>query len=393
MTHPVLEYINEHADRLRELAPESEKLGRLTDESAQIVRDSGVMRLLQAKEYGGYEEHPKVFIEAVTALAKVDPASGWIAGVVGVHPWELSMADPKLQEELWGENNDTWIASPYALTGVARKVEGGYILNGRWQFSSGTDHCDWIVIGALAADEQGTPLNPVVGLHVVLPRKDYTIIEDSWDVIGLRGTGSKDMTVEEAFIPDHRVIFADDAFDGTLAEKSGRTETVFKIPFWAMFPLGITTATVAICEGGLDMIWEYQQDRMMGAGTMVKDDPYILHALAEAAAEIDASKAHLLHNINEVYDMIDRGEEITMQHRAKIRRDQIRAAGRAVNALDQAFARSGGSALRYDKPLQRYWRDAHAGMNHAIHTSGTLYHVSALYSIGVEPPANLKFMI
>lgn len=393
MSHPVLDYIDQHAQRLRDLAPESEKLGRLPDESAKIVRDSGVMRLFQAKEYGGYEAQPAIFVEAVTALAKADPAAGWVAGVVGVHPWELSMADPKLRDELWAQDNDTWIASPYALTGVARRVDGGYILNGRWQFSSGTDHCDWVVIGALAADEHGTPLNPVVGLHVVLPREDYAIVEDSWDVIGLRGTGSKDLSVEEAFIPDYRVILADDAFDGTLAEKSDRTNTVYQVPFWAMFPLGITAATVAICEGGMQAIWDYQQDRMLGMGTMVKNDPYILHALAEAAAEIDASKAHLLHNINGVCAKLSRGEEITWEHRARIRRDQIRAAWRAVNALDEAFARSGANALRYDKPIQRYWRDAHAGLNHAIHTSGTLYHASALYSIGAEPPANLKFMI
>jgi 3-hydroxy-9,10-secoandrosta-1,3,5(10)-triene-9,17-dione monooxygenase len=392
-THPVVMFINEHADRLRELAPECEKLGRLTDETVQIMRDSGVMRLFQAKEYGGFEARPDVFVEAVSALAMVDPAAAWVSGVVGVHPWELSMADPKLREELWGVDQDTWIASPYALTGVARKVEGGYILNGRWQFSTGTDHSDWVVIGAIAADESGVPLDPFTGLHVTLPRKDYTIVDDSWDVIGLRGTGSKDLIVEEAFIPDYRVILADEAFEGTLAASSDRTDPSYKVPFWSIFPLGITAAAVGICEGGLDVIWKYQNDRMLGMGTMVKNDPYILHALAEAASEIAASKAHLLHNINEVYDLYASGGEMTFEHRARVRRDQIRAAWRAVSALDEAFARSGANALRYDKSIQRYWRDAHAGMNHAIHTSGTIYHASALASLGAEPPANLTFMI
>ena len=83
------------------------------------------------------------------ATAALDPASGWVSGVVGIHPWLLAFADARVQEEVWGDDTETWIASPFSRSGVARPVERGYIFDGRWQFSSGTDHCDWIFLGAM----------------------------------------------------------------------------------------------------------------------------------------------------------------------------------------------------------------------------------------------------
>mgnify|MGYP003690135367 FL=1 len=198
MTERVIDRINDLADQLREQAWEAEKLGKLPDETAKMLRAAGPIRLLQSKGYGGYEVHPREFAETVMAPAALDPASGWICGVVGVHPWQVAFADPKVAAEMWSQDQDVWMASPYAPTGVAKPVDGGYIFNGRWQFSSGTDHCDWIILGALLGDGEGKPLMPPKMLHMILPRQDYEIVEDSWNVVGLRGTGSKDIIVRDA---------------------------------------------------------------------------------------------------------------------------------------------------------------------------------------------------
>ena len=158
--------------------------------------------MLQPKTHGGCEAHPREFAETVMRIASLDGAAGWVAGVVGVHPWEMAMADPRVQEEVWGAGPDTWIASPYAPMGILRPVDGGYVFNGRWQFSSGTDHCDWIFLGAMLGDADGTMVDAAAcSYHVILPRSDYEIVEDSWDVVGLRGTGSKDIIVKDAFVP------------------------------------------------------------------------------------------------------------------------------------------------------------------------------------------------
>ena len=149
MTERVIDRVMEMAGQLREQGAEAEKIGQLTDQTAKAMKAAGNIRLLQPSKYNGFEVHPREFAETVMATASLDPAAGWINGVVGVHPYQLAYADPKVAEEIWGADVDTWVASPYAPQGVAKPVDGGYIFNGRWQFSSGTDQCEWIILGAM----------------------------------------------------------------------------------------------------------------------------------------------------------------------------------------------------------------------------------------------------
>jgi len=394
MPHVVLSQIDEIADQLASTADQTERIGKLSDESVKLMRQAGVMRMLQPADFGGYAAHPREFAEAVMAVAKVCGSTGWVCGVGGVHPWEMALMDRKLQAEVWGENSDTWIASPYAAQGIATPTDGGYTLKGRWNFSSGTDHCDWIFLGALVAGPDGRPAQPIKAMHVVLPRKDYTIVEDSWDVIGLSGTGSKDIIVDDAFIPAYRTIDSDEVASGAdIAEKACRSETLYKLPFWSMFPLGITAAVIGITEGCLAAHLNYQRNRVTAMGTKIKDDPYVLYAISEAAAEIAASRLQLLDGISRLYDIADAGRPINFEDRSLVRRNQIRSAWRAVAAADEIFARSGGNAARKNNPLQRFWRDAHVGLGHAIHTPGTVYHSTALTTMGIEAPGPLRGMI
>lgn len=389
MPHQVLDAIADRADEIRALGPANEALGRLHDQSAKALREASVIRMLQPRAYGGLEAHPREFAETVMKIASLDGATGWVSGVVGVHPWEMAMADPQVQQEIWGtdgEHADTWIASPYAPMGVLRPVDGGHLFSGRWQFSSGTDHCDWIFLGGFLAGPDGKKLSPPASVHVILPRADYEIVDDSWDVVGLRGTGSKDIVVRDAFVPDHHVIEFAKVVDGTQAKEAGLTNPAYHLPFSAAFPLGITAAVIGICEGALAHHLDYQRGRVQITGTAVKDDPYVLYAISEAAAEIAASRAALLDNICEVYDTVAAGREISFERRAVGRRTQVRAAWRAVRAVDEIVARSGGNAMRMDNPIQRFWRDAHTGLAHAIHVPGAVYHVAAMTELGIEPP-------
>jgi 3-hydroxy-9,10-secoandrosta-1,3,5(10)-triene-9,17-dione monooxygenase len=364
MTKRVIDRVMDIADQLREQAVEAERIGRLTDQTTKAMKEVGSIRLLQTAKYGGYEVHPREFAETVMATAALDPAAGWITGVVAVHPYQLAYADPRVAEEIWADDFDTWVASPYAPQGVAKPVDGGYLFSGHWQFSSGTDQCDWIILGAMLGDADGTPVMPPQMLHMILPRKDYQIVEDSWNVVGLRGTGSKDIIVRDAFVPDYRTMDAAEVMDGTAQRKAGMTKPLYLMPWSTMFPLGITAAVVGIAEGALAAHLDYQRDRVGATGTAIKDDPYVMYAIGEAAADINAARQELLANVDRIYDIVEAGKDVSFQDRAAGRRTQFRAAWRAVMAVDQIFSRSGGSALRMDKPLQRYWRDAHAGLAH-----------------------------
>lgn len=393
MTHEVVDRIEELGPRLAALADGNEKLGKLSDETVGLLRSAGVLRLLQPVKFGGYAAHPRDFAEAVMAVASHDGAAGWVAGVVGVHPWEAAQMDPRLAQDIWNESPDTWIASPYMPNGIAEPVEGGYILNGRWPFSSGADHCEWDFLGALVGDGKGKPLMPPTVLHVILPRSDYQIIDDSWDVVGLSGTGSKDVVVEGAFVPEYRTINQEDVQAGEAAERNGATETLYRLPFSAMFPLGITAAVIGICEGALAAHVNLQRDRVAVTGVQVRDDPYALYATGEAAAEIAASRVQLIDGISRLYDLVDAGKPVTLEDRATVRRNQVRCAWRAVSALDEIFARSGGNVIRRDNPLQRFWRDAHVGLQHMIHVPGSTYHGSALAQMGLDLPAPMRILI
>ncbi len=393
MSERVIDQVAALADQFRGQAAEAEKIGKLTDETVKHMKAAGNIRLLQPKSHGGLEVHPREFAETVMAIAALDPSAGWINGVVGVHPYQLAYADPKVADEIWADDVDTWVASPYAPQGIARPTDGGYIFNGRWQFSSGTDHCDWIFLGALLGDSDGKPLMPPQMMHMILPRKDYEIVEDSWDVVGLRGTGSKDVIVRDAFVPSYRTMDAMKVMDGSAQREAGMTETLYLMPWSTMFPLGISAATIGIAEGALGAALDYQRERVNSSGVAIKDDPYVMYAIGEAAADINAARQELLANADRIYDMVAAGRDVSFEVRAAGRRTQVRAVWRAVSAVDEIFARCGGNGTRMDKPLQRYWRDVHVGQAHAIHVPGTIYHASALSSLGVDPPGPLRAMI
>ena len=393
MVQEVFDRVEAAAEYLRGQSAEAEQLGRLPDETAACLKETGVLRMLQPCDYGGYEAHPNEFYRAVMAVAEKDPSAGWIAGVVGVHPWETAVNDDRLQQELWGEDPDTWMASPYAPMGMAVPVDGGYRLTGRWSFSSGTDHCNWLVLGALVGTEEGKPAEPFRSLHVMLPRPDYEIIHDSWNVVGLQGTGSKDVVVSDAFIPDYRAIDAASLMDGSAFRVSKRDQALYRMPWSAVFPCAIQSAVLGICQGALNAALEYQKNRV-GFGGATAEDPYMMSAIGEAAAEIRSSKATLFYNIDEMFDLVSNGEDVSMTMRAAGRRDQVRGTWRAVRAVNELFTRCGGNSLRTDMPMHRFWRDANAGLNHAAFTTGAIYHASAAFEMGLMPEALLpKSMI
>jgi 3-hydroxy-9,10-secoandrosta-1,3,5(10)-triene-9,17-dione monooxygenase len=384
--HEVMQRVEESAEVFRQSAAESEKLGRLSDVSAKQLRETGVIRLLQPREYGGYEAHPVEFFETVLKVGSLCGSAGWVSGVVGIHPWQLGQWDKRLQQELWGEDPDTWIASPYAPIGRARKVEGGYRFSGRWPFSSGTDHCDWIILGGLMVDDEGKVLDPEPH-NFVLPRSDYTIHHDSWDVLGLRGSGSKDVSVADAFIPDYRVNKPANFVDGYQAELVGRDAALYRLPFGTIFPAAINCATLAMAEGALGAFIAFTQDRVTGRGPKAAADPVQTIALGEAAADVAASHVQFMDDWNRLYDLVEAGHTLTREQRIVVRRNGVRAVRRAVDAVDRLFMNAGGAALQQREPLQRFWRDLHAGMNHMCNVAHPLYQAygADLFGLEVDP--------
>jgi alkylation response protein AidB-like acyl-CoA dehydrogenase len=388
--HEVFQRIEEASDELAARSPDADRLGRLTDEAAKALKGTGVVRMLQPKEHGGDEADPRDFLAAVMEVGHSCPSAGWISGVVGVHPWELALSDERLQEEVWGQDADTWIASPYAPMGTATPVDGGYTVNGRWSFSSGTDLCDWVVLGASVpgGGKDGVPFM----VHVMLPRTDYRIDADSWQVMGLEGTGSKDVVIEDAFVPTYRTIDAVKVMDGRAGREADRG-ALYRMPWSTIFPCAIAAGLIGIAEGVLEQALDYQRSRVNAVGVDQVSDPHSRRTLGEAAADLRGARTQLLFGVGELYERLEAGHEPTMEDRVAMRRDQVRVAWRAMEAADRAFTCCGGNAVRLDKPVQRFWRAMHAGMNHAVFVPGPVFDDAAGMLMGQKPsgPAAVTF--
>lgn len=385
--HPVRETITGNIERLVQQEEPSNALGRVTDEAARLLRESGLVRMLQPREYGGYEADPREFCEIVIDLAARAPSIGWVGCVVGVHPFQFGQGDPRLQEEVWGKDVDTWTASPYAFIGRARRVDGGFILNGQWPFSSGTDHCKWVVIGGLAESEGGPAGQFTVPYHFVLPRSDYEILQDSWNVMGLSGTGSKDILVKDAFVPDYRTYNVADLNERVYASRFRPGSPLYQIPFDLFFPGAIASATLGIAAGVVQHFAEYTEGRVSRMGTKATQNPYHMASLGAALADIDASRQHVLSEIGEIYRFAVGGGRVTREMKYKARVNQVRAVRRAAEAAACVFKHAGGNASRITNPIQRNWRDLSVAMGHACNVDDPVYaaYAGSLYGIPIPP--------
>lgn len=359
----VLAAVRELVPALRERAAEAEELRRVPDASIKEIEETGFFRLLQPRAYGGYAADPTVFYDAVKEIATACGSTGWVASVVGVHPWHVALYDPKAQEEVWGTDRTTRIASSYAPTGKVTPVEGGFRISGRWHFSSGCDHADWALLGGLVLGEDGTP----VDMRTFLVPKSQYVIDPVWDTVGLRGTGSNDVVIEDAFVPEHRALSFGPVTALQTPGQELNPEPLYRLPYASVFTTTISAPIVGIAEGAYASYVEATKQRIrVSYGQKVAEDPFAQVRIARAAGDIDASWLQLRRNISELYDLARRGEEPPMELRARTRRDQVIATERAVAAVDLLMENAGGNVMRTGpNPVQRAWRDAHTGRGHA----------------------------
>jgi alkylation response protein AidB-like acyl-CoA dehydrogenase len=388
-TISVSESIAAHADVLRDNGIKGDDLGRLTDETVQTLKKTGITRMTQPRDFGGLETHICDYFKAVIEVGALDGNAGWISGVVGVHPHGLAHGHRQLQEELWADDPDTWIASPYAPLGRAKVVDGGYILNGHWGFSSGTDHCTWIVLGGMVVNANDEVIDPLPK-HFVLPRQDYEILHDSWEVFGLKGTGSKDIIVKDLFVPTYRVIDTAGLAEGTGGHDPVRHEsTLYRLPRNLVFSGIITAGTLGLAKGSLNAFIDWSRGRETRNGR-ADLDPSQLVAVGAAAADIDASITHVLQDMEAIWDQCDRGEVPSFEDRLRVRRNQLAASHRAVSAADDVFKLSGGGAIHLKHPLQRFWRGAQTALHHASNQTQAVFNGYGLSTFGHEVPAHVR---
>jgi 3-hydroxy-9,10-secoandrosta-1,3,5(10)-triene-9,17-dione monooxygenase len=281
-----------------------------------------------------------------------------------VHPWQLALFPDEAQIDVWGDDADTLISSSYAPTGRVEVVDGGYRVAGRWSFSSGCDHARWVFLGAAVLGHDGVPVD--FGT-VLLPRRDYAI-DDVWDTVGLRGTGSNDIVVTDAFVPAHRFLSFADTSRCECPGQELNAAPLYRLPFASVFSNTITAPIIGMAQGAYEahVAMMSERIRISYGGQRVSEDSFAQVRVATAASEIDAAWLQLERNMTELTRHANAGERIPMELRARARRDQVRGTERAIQAVDMLFENSGGHALGRGTPIERAWRDAHSGRVHAV---------------------------
>ncbi|MEA2968409.1 MAG: 3-hydroxy-9,10-secoandrosta,3,5(10)-triene-9,17-dione monooxygenase, partial [Alphaproteobacteria bacterium] len=189
---------------LRERAARSEDARMLLRENEQLLHESGLFRFHQPKSFGGMELDFVAVVDIPAELARGCPSTAWNTGNVACHHWILGYYDPETQREVWDANPDALIASSIALAaGRGRKADGGFVINGRWPFSSAVDNSDWNMLAvSIFADDGRTPVDWRLCL---VPKSDYEIV-DTWYAMGMAATGSKDVAVSELFVSERRAL-------------------------------------------------------------------------------------------------------------------------------------------------------------------------------------------
>ena len=319
---------------------------------------AGFLRICQPACFGGLELGWDVLCEVGQILARGCGAQAWVSTVMGDHAQIASGLAIEAQEEIWGENPGARLCASFPPIGVARSVPGGVRFSGQHGFSSGIDFAQWALPGGTILDG---PMRGERCLFLV-PISDVTVIDD-WHVMGMAGTGSKSFTVEDVFVPEHRILRYSDLEAATGPGNKAHASPIFRMPHGGLATSAFACVAVGIAEGFLADYIALTKKRV-SRGVKVAEQTGTQISLAVAAAEIEAAAALYIAPVREARAMLERGETVPAHQRARGKRNSTYAARTALMAVERLFYTAGSRVLFEGNALQRAYRDLHATATH-----------------------------
>jgi len=363
-------------------ARQAEGERRIPVETVSEMEQAGLFRVLQPKSYGGYEMGQQTFFDVQMALAEGCMSTAWMYGVVAVHNWQLALFDPRAQEDVWGSDTNVRMASSYMPVGKITPVEGGFKFSGRWGFSSGCEHCDWVLLGGLVPPAaEGEP--PEFRTFLV-PKSDFQIV-DTWRVMGLKATGSHDIVVEDAFVPDYRTHKSKDGFTGESPGLALNKAPLYKLPFGQIFTRAISTACLGGLQGAMNEFKRYAANRVSkNSGAKTVEDPTAQLAFARAESALDQLKLALRRNVEALDGFAERGESAPMEDRVHYRFQAAEVGEICAEHVSKLLHASGGHGVYEDNPLVRFFLDIHTARNHFANNAEVMGRNYGGVSFGLE---------
>jgi len=337
--------------RARELAPAIETTRRLPDELLGGLRASGLFRSGAPAAIGAPEAAPAVMLRSAEIVARGDASAGWCVAIAATSSLLAGWLPADGAAEVFGDPEKV-AAGVWAPRGIARRVDGGYRVSGRWAFCSGITHSDYL-FGGCMVEGAGKGAAP---LALRMPTSELDII-DTWHTSGLRGTGSHDAVADDVFVPHHRSL--------CLLEPPKSDAALYRFPIFALLALSIAAAALGNARGAIDDLSELAAGKVaQGSSRTLAERPATWSAVARAEASLRGARAFYYQAIDETWMAVQRSESVTVESRTALRLAATHAVRTAADVARDMYDLGGGSAIYDGSPLQRRFRDAHTATAH-----------------------------
>jgi 3-hydroxy-9,10-secoandrosta-1,3,5(10)-triene-9,17-dione monooxygenase len=341
--------IGQQAERT---AAEAERNRQADDRVVRSLLDSGLLKILQPRRFGGYELGFPEFVRVAQVLAHYDVSLSWVYCIIAVHHWWGAFVEPELQEELWGKDSNCVFVDSFAPTGQAELADGGFRLNGRWGFLSGLPWAQWSAVGAIAPFEDGA--KPEY-LMFFMRKSEYQVVDD-WHTMGLRGSASASIEAHDAFIPRHRAFRLSRTMEtGQAPGQTYNPGPLYRVP---IFP-GLGISLVPPSVGGAQAVAD-----LFNRSARVRTPRYQQQRQAELALS-QTVFAESTHRCADELMEVGRGER-SLDLVGRVRTFACRAyiARRAREVVDNLVDLAGARSIFESESIQRFWRDLHAMGQH-----------------------------
>ena len=375
--------------RAREIRPllernagQTDSLRRLPDEVVRALRDTGLCRLMIPARFGGYQTSIRTYVEVMAEIGRGCGSTAWVASLVNVCEWLAALFPERAQQDVWGADRNAWIAGSLAPNGVAVPSDGGWRVSGRWPWASGSMHAQWVACGIHMENERGEMTD--LGLSL-MPIADV-VVEDTWFMVGMKGTGSNTIVATDAFVPEHRFLPYPPAFQGQYRTEHV-DEPVYRAALVPVTVLILAGSQLGVARAALEYVAAKATTRGITHTTFQRqaDSSGFQMLVAEAAMKIDTASLHAYRAADDLDHAADAGRHPDLTARARVRMDTALAAKYAREAVELLVQAHGTSSLADHNPLQRLWRDVHVASHHAITEWQVNLEVYGRALLGVEP--------
>lgn len=354
---------SDYVERARAIAPliaaeadAIERERRLTAPVVAALVDGGFYRMLLPKSLGGGEVAPAIFMRALEEIAKADASAAWCLGQCGVCAMVAAYLDRGVAHEIFSEAPG--ILAWGSAAGEVQSVDGGYRATWRWNFASGCRQAGWLGAHIHIIDKDGKKrLRPNGALEqrtILFPVSSATL-HDVWDVIGLKGTGTDNYSVNELFVPERYAPLRDDP-----AERK-ETGPLYRLTTSIVFGLGFAAIALGVARAALDASVAVARGKSQSQVKHAMRDNNAVHAqIGRGEAKLRAARAYLFGSVETVWRDLARGGELTKEHRVDMRLASTWAIHQAAEVVDAAYHMAGATAIFHSNPFERRFRDIHA---------------------------------